>query len=229
MQSTAKDTDLMQDTKLFFDILRMLISFLSRPCEAFIRYRFGERYFSPFPVIVTAIIINLFVIFQTATNPITGEPVTPLGVMIFSALFVAASIYHRLVITTGNYKGSYEVYSYSSGNSWNIWYRIFKHDSFLNRLFPFFVNRVAEPVFVWVVGIGFYMIDPLVGGFIQISAVALLAQEAITYRYRRMEYLDMKDAKLAAQYNSNMEKMFNQKPKASGKNSSITPHEVSPA
>lgn len=229
MQSVdqKQDTDIMQDLRIFFNILRLLISFFSRPTEAFIRSRFGERYFSPFPVIATAIIINIWVIFWAEKNPITGEAITPLGIMIFTTLFVAFSVYHRLVITKGNVKGNYEVYSYFSGNSWGIWHRIFKHNSLLNRLFPFFINRVVEPVFVFIVGSVILFIDPAVGAFIQFSAACFLVQEAINYRYVRMHFLDMKDARLLAKHNANIDEIFNQRPQERSETAEI-PHQVSP-
>lgn len=204
-------TDIFEDTKLFFKFLLLLISLFSRPSEAFLRYRFGERYFSLFPVLATALIIHLLVIFSAATNSITGVSIPATGVLIFSYAFIAMSLYHRFVIIKGEFKGDYEVYSFQPGYSLGIWYRIFKDDGILNRLFPHFVQRAVEPAVVFIIGSIIMFFDTALGGFLQFSAFCLLIQEAIAYRYRRIEYLNQKDARLLAKYNSNLEEEFNQK------------------
>jgi len=205
------ETDIFEDTKLLIKFLLLLISLFSRPSEAFLRYRFGERYFSLFPVLSTALIIHLFVVFNTATNSITGADITSIGVLLFSYAFVAMSLYHRFVIIKGEFKGDYEVYSFQPGYSRDIWYRIFKDDGILNRLFPYFVQRAVEPAFVFIIGSIIIFFDTALGIFLQLSAFCLLIQEAIAYRYRRIEYLNQKDARLLAKYNYNLEEEFNQK------------------
>ena len=213
---SQEQTDIFEDTKLFFKFLLLIISFLSRPSEIFLRYRFGERYFSLFPVIATALVINIVFIFLAAKSPISGEEFTSTGLLLFSYLFIALSLYHRFVIIKGEFKGDYEVYSYQSGHSLPFWYQIFKHDGILNRLFPSFVNRVAEPALVFIIGSILIIFDTSLGVFLQISAVCFFIQESVHYRYRRIHYLDMKDAKILAKYNADIELEFNQKKPNSG-------------
>lgn len=221
-----KEKDVFEDFKFLFNILRFLLSIFSRPSEAFLRRRFGERYFSIFPVLISTIMISGFVGFNTGINEMTGLSVTPWPVAGFALAFFLLSLYHRLVILLGNFRGDYEVFSFHSGESWGVWHMIFKIDGFLNRLLPYFVQRVVEPVFVIALGVAItFFLDYAVGAFLTFSGICLFFHEAINYRYKRMAFLDQQDAKIMARVNNELEKNFNVK---KSDDSSPIAHEVKP-
>ena len=164
------DFDLFRDAKVFIALALFVFGFFSRTIEVFIRRDFGERYFSFERLVISFLFINLFTLMSSTTNPLTGGVVVSSGLLFFSYLFMAAGVYHKIVMIKRNYNGDYSVHSYGFGTQWGIWAKLFPQDGFFQRMFPVFTHRFAEPAFVLIVGMIVSTFDASLGQYIMFSA-----------------------------------------------------------
>jgi len=210
-QNQNSEFDPIKDIKFIMSLFTMMFWFFSKPIEVFIRSGFGERHLKLAWIVTTFVAINIIAIFA-GDIPLFGGFGNGIAapLVIFSYVFLIGGILHNLVIKRRNYNRQFTVISYHRGNSFGIWYRIFKYDGFLNRLIPDFVKRIVDPAFVFIIGTVLLVYNPPLGGFIQFAAVCLFFDEHINYMHLRSRFLDQNDAKIRSEMDRETQQIINQ-------------------
>jgi hypothetical protein len=161
-------------------IAKWLMRLLSASVEVFLRSNFGRRYVHMLPCAF------LFCVFCASLAPF---PRHLTGVFLLG-LF-ALIIYHYIHVFLRRLRSAAEPHSSSTGDSWIILQRF--------GLTQTTVQRYIEPVLCWLVGLHVAMLDPFLGFWLEISAIALFIKGQTKRLMFIRRLIDSIDAKLEAQ------------------------------
>ncbi len=152
-----------------------------------IRRKFGERFFSPFWVIVMMV----------ATLAICSIYNVDIKIIsIYMGILSLVCFYHFITIVIRNYRDE-------------IWHTRFEGESIFSPLFRFlpkgthhwWVESVYEPLIVFLLGTLVYLfLDPGLGSIFSLSSVAMLIRSRFRYWLWRQEILDERDLMIESEF-----------------------------
>lgn len=195
------DWDFFGEMKAFIGILLFIAAFFSRTVEVFLRQDFGERYLHFESIIITFIVLNIMTGFTNSIDVMSGTVSVSSGLLLFAYAFLIVGALHKFKIIRRNYAGDASVHSYSFGKQWGIWNKIFPPSGFLQKMFPIFTHRFAEPALVFALGIVATGFDASLGAFLMFAAICLMISMHTYYKVLMTQLLDKNDARLEAEGN----------------------------
>ena len=177
-------------------ILEEFLCWFSRPCELFLRLRFGVRGHG---------------LFQTLQLCVTGIYVCRIFaehdslLAVFALAVAALAVYHHVEAVRSEMRGTVR-YSWSSGEPVPIWawavraVQGFGFDA--NRLFSVsWICRFYEPVLVLAIGYSILrLVSPLLGSYLLACSVALFIKSLIVHNRMLNMKRDQIDARIMSQW-----------------------------
>lgn len=187
------------------EILKVLLFWASGTIVPFIRYEFGERYFTVTRVLMGYLFIRIALGFVTLRNmlsviPGIGSLPYEVGINRWYVLsFTALSIWHLAMIRLRNHRGR-EWYSQSPGISWLEWvipwsgYRITEGAlyRFIEPGVCFFVAWFILPIFM--------QGGSFTRNWLMFASVGLFMFNNMNFNTRRNRMLDLMDGEIESRY-----------------------------
>lgn len=179
--------------------------------EVFSRYRFGERYLTPFRLSLGGVIYGIFALlfgglnvasFLVVFSARSAAPGEALVLLLFFVLFVLAGFVHSFEIFYRNNYSDLVWHSASFGVAWPFRRVVGRTFGPLPPVDEWFVYRYAEPWAWFMVGGFFTFVStfglPLffLGLWLMIAASALFAKNQAIYRRERDQELNLIDAEI---------------------------------
>lgn len=173
-----------------------ILGWISLSLELLVRKDFGERYISSIRFFLAVLFIGAF---RMVVSLFFG-----FGWLfwLFGFTYLIAYIYHRRQITLRNKRGE-EWHSMSFGVSrleGFVEYLRAKEIPIISKWDDWFLYRILEPAFFFIVGGLVWIIDDGLGFYIVVASFALFMKNQMTYSKEYNQYLDIVDARIEAKY-----------------------------
>lgn len=197
-------------TEMAGDLIFMLSSYPSYIVEAFMRKKFGERYFTfSVAVIIAFAMLYPYLFLGDKVREVLGFPW-----FVFTLIFLYKSIRHRFEFRRFSMTYNFDRYSYTDGEIFDFWYDLIGTKLLGLTVTRYRILTLFEPAIPISIGL-FLMLLPFtraVGILIFISGLFFCYRSIMKAFFARGHVLDTIDEQIVARYKHDV--IMEEKPKS---------------